>query len=69
MNEEYNNWLKQAESDLRKAKILLDNKEFDGVAFYSQQTAEKALKSVIIKKQGKLVKIHDLVILGRITKL
>jgi HEPN domain-containing protein len=69
MKEEANNWIKQAEADLRKAKILMDNHEFDGTTFYSQQTAEKALKAVIIKTQGKLVKIHDLVILGRMVGL
>ena len=69
MKEEFNNWIKQAEADLRKAKILMDNNEFDGATFYSQQTAEKALKAVIIETKGKLVKIHDLVILGRLANL
>ncbi|MBI3623222.1 HEPN domain-containing protein [Candidatus Pacearchaeota archaeon] len=69
MKEEANDWSKQAEDDLDKAKILFNNRKFDGAAFYSQQTAEKALKAVIIKTQGKLVKTHDLVILGRMAGL
>jgi len=59
------NWVKQAEEDLEKAKILFDNRKYDGASFYSQQTAEKALKAVILKKDKVLFKIHDLVILGR----
>lgn len=54
MREEYKNWINQAEADFRKAKILLDNNEFDGVAFFSQQTAEKSLKSVVIKNMANL---------------
>ena len=69
MDEEFQNWIRQAEADLRKAKILMNSLELDGAGFYSQQTAEKALKAVIIKYQKKLVKIHDLVILGRMAKL
>ncbi len=34
-------WIKKAESDLRKAKILFQAGEYDGALFYSQQTAEK----------------------------
>lgn len=69
MREEINNWLKQAEEDLEKAKILFDNKKFDGVTFYSQQAAEKALKAVHISKEFGLIKTHDLSLLGRILKL
>lgn len=35
------------------------------VAFHSQQAAEKALKAVLIKKTGELIKTHELVFLAR----
>ena len=69
MEEEVNNWVRQVEADLRKAKILFNNREFDGVTFYSQQTAEKALKSIHLFKEQKLIKTHDLSLLGRLVKL
>jgi HEPN domain-containing protein len=69
MNEEVLFWLKQAESDLRKAKILAEKKEFDGTTFYCQQTAEKALKAVSLFNGRGLTKTHDLSILGRLVTL
>lgn len=64
MTEEYKLWIKQAESDLDSAEILFKNKKFEGASFYAQQTSEKALKGVVIKVKKKLMKIHDLVVLG-----
>ena len=61
---EYKSWLKQAKEDFEKAIILFRNRKFDGASFYAQQSAEKALKAVLIKRKGKLFKIHDLVVLG-----
>jgi len=69
MKEEINDWLKQAEGDLDKAKLLFNNKKFDGATFYSQQTAEKALKSVHLFKGLGLTKTHDLSLLGRLVKI
>lgn len=57
------------EEDLEKAKILFDNNKFDGTTFYSQQTAEKALKTAHIFKELGLTKTHDLSLLGRLVKL
>ncbi len=65
MKEETKNWLKQARKDLKKATILRERNQFDGVTFYAQQTAEKALKSVYIYQKNDLLKTHDLSILGR----
>lgn len=61
---EYKPWIEQAKEDLEKAEILLNNSKFDGASFYAQQTIEKSLKASILKKEKKLIKIHDLVILG-----
>ncbi|HLD41763.1 MAG TPA: HEPN domain-containing protein [archaeon] len=49
---EYDEWFEKARGDLRKAKIMLENKEFDDVAFHCQQAAEKSLKAVLIKQEG-----------------
>ncbi len=65
--EEYLKWLKQAKLDLHKADVLFNSGDFDGVAFYSHQTAEKAMKALLIKKTNNLIKTHDLIILGRKT--
>jgi len=69
MKKEYLYWMKKADSDLRKAKILRENNEFDGVTFYAQQTAEKALKSISIYKNLGIIKTHDLLLLGKKVKL
>ncbi len=63
--EDVEKWLQKAKGDLRKAEIMLRNREFDDVALHSQQAAEKALKALMIKKTGQLKKIHDLVELGK----
>ena len=69
MKEEIKNWLKRAEDDLEKAKILFEKNKFDGATFYSQQTAEKALKAVHIFRGLGLTKTHDVSFLGRLVKL
>ena len=40
-------WLRAAQNDLETAKVLLNNKQYNACAFYSQQTAEKALKALL----------------------
>ncbi|MCD6093025.1 MAG: HEPN domain-containing protein [Candidatus Aenigmarchaeota archaeon] len=58
-------WLRQAQHDIEVARYNLEGNMLDASAFYSQQAAEKALKSVYILKFRKLWKIHDLVKLAR----
>lgn len=41
-------WLRAAQNDLETAKVLLNNKQYNACAFYSQQTAEKALKALLL---------------------
>lgn len=65
MKEESKNWFMQAEADFRTAKNSLKSKDYYASVFWSQQSIEKCLKAVIIDKKGELVKIHDLVVLGR----
>ena len=65
MKEESKNWLRQAEADLRAAKNSLKSKDYHASVFWSQQAAEKCLNGTIIEKENQLIKIHDLVILGK----
>ncbi len=54
--------IRLAHADLISAKILLEK---DGpssiICFHAQQTVEKCLKSILIKKGALIRKIHDLV--------
>lgn len=65
MKEEAKEWIERAESDLRKAKILFDGKEYDGTNFYAQQSVEKAMKAVYLAKGFGLIKTHDLLLLSK----
>ena len=58
-------WLEKAKADLSTAKYNFDGKKFDAAGFFSQQSAEKALKAVFIKRFRKLIKVHDLVFIAR----
>lgn len=47
MANEKERWLAEAEEDLRTAEVLLEQGRYSASAFHSQQSAEKALKSVL----------------------
>jgi len=47
MNEEAKQWFDQANQDLQTARILAESRRYGPCAFYCQQAAEKALKSVL----------------------
>lgn len=65
MRTEVAQWLKQAEEDLTTARALLDSERFYAAAFYSQQSAEKALKALHIDRlQALPPPSHDLLFLG-----
>ncbi len=61
MKPEVKNWLEQAEHDIEVAEYNFDGNMLDAAAFYSQQAAEKALKSLYISKFNELWRVHDLV--------
>ena len=65
MKEEVRRWLKKAKQDLASAKYNFKGKKYDVCAFLCQQSAEKALKALLLQKSGKIRKIHDLVELGK----
>ncbi|MEW6063460.1 MAG: HEPN domain-containing protein [Nanoarchaeota archaeon] len=64
MKEETKRWLKLAEDDIKSAESNFNNGQYYVCVFLCQQSVEKALKALLIKKTNKLIKIHDLVILG-----
>lgn len=53
-------WQRQAELDLKAAESLLAAKNFEWACFTSQQSAEKALKAILID-HGVSVATHNLV--------
>lgn len=65
MREEVKRWIRLAKDDLKSAQANFNNKQYYVCVFLSQQSVEKALKALIIKKTNRLIKIHDLVILGK----
>ena len=61
-------WLDYANNDLGVAKFLFENyspKPIEIICYHCQQAAEKALKSVLIAKQERITKTHNLLELGR----
>ena len=65
MKEEVKRWWKMAKDDLNSAKSNFKNKRYYVCAYLSHQAVEKALKALLLKKTNKIIKTHDLVILGR----
>ncbi len=62
-------WWNKAKKDLGTAEYLFNGKRYEDASFFCQQSAEKALKAVLLKKKGKIIKIHDLVILAKHVQL
>ena len=65
MKEEIKRWESQADADLKSAKNSLKSKDYYLAAFMSQQSAEKILKALYLKKHNELRKIHDLTYFAR----
>ena len=58
-------WYSRAKKDLVAAKHSLESGDYEWAGYQVHQSVEKALKAVYIKKNNKLIKIHDLVLLAR----
>lgn len=58
-------WIEKAKKDLEASKNSFDFGYYEWSCFQSQQSAEKALKAVYIKKYKRLLKVHDLVLLAK----
>lgn len=53
-------WLNRARSNLARAKVKHKGMYLEDLCFDAQQTAEKAIKAVLIKQDVKFPYIHDL---------
>jgi len=62
-------WLDFAKGDLIKARDNAAIPHFDLACYLSQQSAEKALKALLIEQTDDFPKTHDLIDLGRRVKL
>ncbi len=60
MRQEVKRWLQQAKEDLDAAEYNFKGGRFRLAAFMCQQTAEKALKALLINRTNAFPKIHDL---------
>ena len=61
--------MKKAERDFDTAKYLLKGKKYEESSLFCQQACEKAFKSVLLNKGGKIIKTHDLLFLAERVKL
>src|SRR3989338_11164167 len=62
---EYQEWSEKAKKDFAAAQYNIKGNHLDAVLFLLQQSVEKALKAVYIKTHGRIIKIHDLLVLSR----
>ena len=62
---EYEEWLKKAEQDLDTATYLIKGERIEPAVFFLQQAAEKAFKSLYLKRFKKIIRTHDLVLLSK----
>ena len=60
--DESKGWLEYAQTDLRAAQTLLNSGEFftRQICFLAQQTAEKAIKAILVFEEVNFPKSHDL---------
>lgn len=65
MKRETGNWFRQAKEDLDSARYCFKGRKFSLTAFLCQQSAEKALKAMLIERTSEFPKIHDLTKLAR----
>lgn len=54
-------WFEFAEKDLKSAEILFKGKEYEAAIYHCHQAIEKTIKAIIVEKEIKLRKTHDLV--------
>ncbi len=66
---EYKKWLEHAKRDFSTANYLIDGKRIEDGLFFLQQSVEKALKAILIKRKKELIRTHDLIILGKLVNM
>ncbi len=67
--EEVKRWFESAKADLIKAKDNFNLGHYDLTSFLCQQSVEKSLKSIVMYQTKSFPKIHDLIRLGRLSKI
>ncbi len=65
MKDEAKGWFEDAQRVLKSAKNNFRLRDYNLASRLSQEVAEKALKAFLIEREGILIKIHDLVLLGQ----
>lgn len=60
LTQRINDWLFFADEDLRLAEVAFEEEIYHGACFHAQQAAEKAIKAYLLRKLGKVSKIHHL---------
>ncbi|MBS3052820.1 MAG: HEPN domain-containing protein [Candidatus Aenigmarchaeota archaeon] len=65
MENEIDRWIKRSEEDFETAKANFKIRKYRFASFLCQQAVEKALKALLLKKTKKIIRIHDLVELGK----
>lgn len=63
--EEFEKWFELADRDLRTAKNSLKSGDYYASVFWCQQSIEKGLKALWLKRGNELIRTHDLVVLGK----
>ena len=65
MRRETDRWFRQAEEDLKTARLLLEGGRHYAASYFAQQVTEKALKALLLTRKGQPPRrIHDLRELG-----
>jgi HEPN domain-containing protein/predicted nucleotidyltransferase len=54
-------WLREAEDELETASILFEHERYRGVCLHSQQSAERAIKALLIERTQRPPRTHDIV--------
>lgn len=60
MKDAVNEWMRQADDELRTAQYLFNGDFHKGACFHSQQAIEKALKALLLSKGWELEKTHSI---------
>ena len=53
-------WLAEAREDLESSRILLEHEKYRGGCVHAQQSAEKALKSLLLERGVRPARTHDI---------
>lgn len=66
MNEQTENWLAFAQSNLRAGEVLLPEELYSHACFQAQQAVEKALKAVLVHLGQTVPRTHSIVTLAQL---